>query len=234
MPAQKTALVTGANRGIGLEVARQLAEKGFHVFLTARNPDSGSKAATTLQKQGGKVSFVELDVANTESIKRAAKEVADVTDHLDVLVNNAGVLEDSDGDVLQTDPERVLKTIDTNAVGPLRVTQAFAPLLAKSDSGRVINVSSGAGALHDMDSYAPAYSISKTALNAVTRQLAAAFKSKGVAVNSVSPGWVRTDMGGSGAPRSVEQGADGIVWLAINAPQDLTGQFVHDRRTIQW
>jgi len=234
MPAQKTALVTGANRGIGLEVARQLAEQGFHVFLTARNRDSGSKAATTLQKQGGKVSFVELDVANTESIKRAAKEVADATDHLDVLVNNAGVLEDSDGDVLQTDPERVLKTIDTNAVGPLRVTQAFAPLLAKSDSGRVINVSSGAGALHDMDSYAPAYSISKTALNAVTRQLAAAFKSKGVAVNSVSPGWVRTDMGGSGAPRSVEQGADGIVWLAINAPQDLTGQFVHDRRTIQW
>ena len=234
MSAQRTALVTGANRGIGLEVSRQLAGKGFHVFLTARNRKAGIKAAAALQEQGGKVTFVELDVVNPESIKRAAKEVAAAINHLDVLVNNAGVLANSDGDVLQTDPVVVLKTIDTNALGPLRVTQAFARLLGKSDSGRVINVSSGAGALHDMDNYAPAYSISKTALNAVTRQLAAALKSKGVAVNSVSPGWVRTDMGGTGAPRSVGQGADGIRWLATKAPKDLTGQFVQDRNTIPW
>src|SRR6266480_4024496 len=122
MSAQRTALVTGANRGIGLEVSRQLAGKGFHVFLTARNRKAGIKAAAALQEQGGKVTFVELDVANPESIKRAAKEVAAAINHLDVLVNNAGVLADSDGDVLQTDPVVVLKTIDTNALGPLRVT----------------------------------------------------------------------------------------------------------------
>jgi NAD(P)-dependent dehydrogenase (short-subunit alcohol dehydrogenase family) len=128
----------------------------------------------------------------------------------------------------------VLKTIDTNALGPLRVTQAFAPLLLKSESARVINVSSGAGALHDMDNYAPAYSISKTTLNAVTRQLAATLQRKGVAVNSVSPGWVRTKMGGTGAPRSIKQGAEGIVWLALKAPKDLTGQFIQDHHPIPW
>jgi len=234
MPVEKTALVTGANRGIGLEVSRQLARKGFRVFLTARNHVAGSKAAAILHQEGGKVSFVELDVANRDSIRRAAKEVAGATDHLDALINNAGVLPESDGDVLQTDPETLLQTINTNALGPLRVVQAFTPLLARSNSGRIINVSSGAGALHDMENYAPAYSISKTALNAVTRQLAAAFKNKGVTVNSVSPGWVRTDMGGSGAPRSVEQGADGIVWLATEAPEDLTGQFIQDGQTIPW
>lgn len=234
MSAQRTALVTGANQGIGLEVARQLAAKGFHVFLTARNAEAGAKAAASLQEHGVTVSFVELDVADAQSVERAAKTVASTVNHLDVLVNNAGVLEDEDADVLQTDARVVLKSIDTNALGPLRVTQAFAPLLEKSESGRVINVSSGAGALHDMDSYAPAYSISKTTLNAVTRQLAAAFKNKGVVVNAVSPGWVRTKMGGPGAPRTVKQGAEGIVWLALKAPKDLTGQFIQDHGPIPW
>ncbi|MDB6108890.1 MAG: short-chain dehydrogenase/reductase [Pedosphaera sp.] len=234
MAKQKTALVTGANKGIGLEIARELAERGFHVFLSARKRDAGLKAAAMVQKQGAKADFVELDVSDPASVKRAAKEVAAAADHLDVLVNNAGMHEDGDGDVLTTDPKLVRETIETNALGPLRVTQAFWPLLAKSDAGRIINVSSGVGALHDMESYAPAYSISKTALNAVTRQSAAALKSKGVAVNSVTPGWVRTDMGGTGAPRSVQEGADSVVWLATEAPKDLTGQFVQDRRVIPW
>ena len=234
MSAQRIALVTGANQGIGLEVARQLAAKGFHVFLTARDAEAGAKAAASLQEHGVTVSFVQLDVADPQSVERAAKTVAAAIDRLDVLVNNAGLLEDSEGDVLQTDPCLVLKTIDTNALGPLRVTQAFAALLEKSEGGRVINVSSGAGALHDMNSYAPAYSISKTTLNAVTRQLAAALKSRGVVVNAVSPGWVRTKMGGAGAPRSVKQGAEGIVWLALKAPKDLTGQFIQDHGPIPW
>lgn len=234
MSTQRTALVTGANQEMGLEVVRQLAGKGFRVFLTARNAETGSKAAGLLQEQGADVSFVQLDIADPQSIKRAAKEISATIGHLDVLVNNAGVLEDSAGDALQTDPRLVLKTIEINALGPLRVTQVFAALLAKSESGRVINVSSGAGALHDMNSYAPAYSISKTTLNAVTRQLASALKSQGVAVNSVCPGWVRTRMGGAAAPRSVKQGAEGIVWLALKAPKDLTGQFIQDRRPIPW
>ena len=233
MAKQKTALVTGANKGIGLEIARQLAAKGFHVFLAARKRKAGLKAAAMLQK-GGKGDFVELDVNDPASVQRAAKEVAAATDQLNVLVNNAGMLEDGDGDVLKTDPKLVQETIETNTLGPLRVTQAFWPLLAKNRSGRIINVSSGAGALNDMETYAPAYSISKTALNAVTRQTAAALKSKGVAVNSITPGWVRTDMGGTGAPRSVQEGADTVVWLATEAPKDLTGQFIQDRRVTPW
>ena len=220
--AQKTVLITGANKGIGFEVARQLSEKGFHVFLAARRLDAGNNAAAVLQKKGAKVSFVELAVDKPESILQAAREVAAQTDHLDVLVNNAAILLDEKRSVWEADAALMQKTLATNTIGPLLVAQAFHVLLSKRDAGRVINVSSGAGALNEMAGYAPACSISKTALNAVTVQLAAALKRKGIAVNSVCPGWVRTDMGGRHAPRSVEQGADTIVWLATEAPQNLT------------
>jgi NAD(P)-dependent dehydrogenase (short-subunit alcohol dehydrogenase family) len=234
MNTSKTALITGANRGIGFEVARQLAEKGFHVFLTARRREAGEKAAAALQKDGAKASFVELDVSDPESLARAAQEVAATVDHLDVLVNNAAILEDEHLSVLEISAELMQRTLTVNTTGPLLVAQTFYPLLAKSDFGRVINVSSGAGALGEMGTYSPAYSISKTALNAVTVQLANAFRRKGIAVNSVCPGWVRTDMGGRYAPRSVAQGANTIVWLATEAPKSLTGKFLRDRKVIQW
>ena len=229
-----TALITGANKGIGFEVARQLGERGFHLFVAARNHDAGLNAAATLQKSGTKVSSVDLDVTSPKSIHNAAESVAEQTDHLDVLVNNAAILEDGDANILAVDAALAEKTFVTNTLGPLRVTQAFLPLLTKSRAARIINVSSGAGQLSDMETYAPAYSISKTALNAVTRQLAAALRDKGIAVNSVCPGWVRTDMGGPNAPRSVAEGADTIVWLATDAPRDLTGQFFRDRQEIPW
>lgn len=228
----KTALITGAYRGLGFEVARQLAERDFHVFVTARRRDAGLKAVSTIQKSGGKVAFVELDVADAKNIRNAAENVAGQVDHLDVLVNNAALLEDGDANVLEVNSDLVLRTFTTNVLGALRVAQAFAPLLAKSESGRIINVSSGAGQLSDMGTYAPAYSVSKAALNAVTGQLAAALPR--CAVNSVCPGWVRTEMGGPNAPRSVEEGADTIVWLATEAPQELTGKFLRDREVIPW
>jgi NAD(P)-dependent dehydrogenase (short-subunit alcohol dehydrogenase family) len=153
---------------------------------------------------------------------------------LDVLINNAAIIADGDQDVLTIKPEIVARTIETNALGALRVSQAFLPQLLKSSAGRIVNVSSGAGQLSDMGTWAPAYSASKTSLNAITCLLAAALQEKGIAVNSVCPGWCRTEMGGASAPRSVEEGAAGIVWLAADAPQEKTGLFWRDKEVIPW
>jgi NAD(P)-dependent dehydrogenase (short-subunit alcohol dehydrogenase family) len=223
-------LVTGAYKGIGLEVVRQLAARGACVYLTARKSEEGERAAGSIK---GDVHFLPLDVSVRSSIENAARLLSRQVNHLDVLVNNAAVLLDDGGSVLDLDGDTALKTFATNTVGPLLVTQAFEPMLAKSKGPRVINVSSGAGQLAEgLQDWAPAYSMSKTALNALTQHFAAALPN--FAVNSVSPGWVRTDMGGKAAPLSVEEGADTIVWLALDAPQKITGQFLRERREIAW
>jgi NAD(P)-dependent dehydrogenase (short-subunit alcohol dehydrogenase family) len=230
----KTALITGSNKGIGYEVARQLKRQGFRVFIAARNTDAGQKAAKALQDGGRKAEFLLLDVADPDSIAAAAHEFGTRANHLDVLVNNAAILENADISVLDVSRGELERTWRTNTLGPLLVTQAFAPFLRKSEAARVINVSSGWGALSEMKDEAPAYGISKAALNAVTRQFAAAFAPHKIPVNSVCPGWVRTDMGGPNATRSVAEGADTIVWLATEAPLSLTGQFLRDRQPIPW
>jgi NAD(P)-dependent dehydrogenase (short-subunit alcohol dehydrogenase family) len=232
MRNQKTALVTGANKGIGFEVARQLARLGLKIFLGARNPKAGRAAAEKLSG-GGEVIFLEIDVSDAGSIRRAAEEFSRQQKHLDVLVNNAGILLDDDKSALDVTPEIFEETLRTNTLGPWLVAQAFAPLLEKSSAPRIVNVSSGGGQLEDgADGWAPCYCVSKTALNGVTAQLAAALPK--FAVNSVCPGWVRTDMGGENATRSIGEGAASIVWLATDAPQDLTGKFVQDRKVIPW
>jgi len=229
----KTVLVTGANKGIGREVASQLARKGFHVFVAARNPDAGRKAADEIAKQSGKATFIEVDVTDNASVRAAAREFSKIADHLDVLVNNAGIMMDGDDAILEVSDNIFRRTIETNVLGALRATRAFTPLLVKSKAPRVINVSSSGGQLTGgADGWSPAYCISKTALNGVTSQLAAALPK--FAVNSVCPGWVRTDMGGRNATRSLEEGADTIVWLASEAPQGLTGKFLRDRKEIPW
>jgi NAD(P)-dependent dehydrogenase (short-subunit alcohol dehydrogenase family) len=229
----KTALITGANKGIGREVARQLGAKGFHVFVGARNTKAGRKAAEEFAKEGGRATFLEIDVSDNESVAAAVREFSNIEDHLDVLVNNAGIIVDGDDAVLEISDDLLRKTLETNTLGALRVARAFAPLLRKSKAPRVINVSSGGGQLTGgADGWAPAYCISKTALNGVTVQLAAALPK--FAMNSVCPGWVRTEMGGENASRSVEEGADTIVWLASEAPQQLTGKFLRDRKEIPW
>jgi len=229
----KTALITGANKGIGNEVARQLAAKGFHVFVGARNAKAGRKATEEIAKICGKGTFLEIDVADKDSVTTAAREFSNIEDRLDVLVNNAGIIADGDNAILEISDDLFRKTLETNTLGALRVTRAFVTLLRKSKAPRVINVSSGGGQLTGgADGWAPAYCISKTALNGVTVQLAAALPK--FAVNSVCPGWVRTEMGGKNASRSVEEGADTIVWLASEAPQDLTGKFLRDRKEIPW
>jgi len=228
--APKIALVTGAYKGIGLEVVRQLAARGVRVYLTARRREAGEKAVASIK---GDVHFLPLDVSDPASIESAVRALARQTEHLDVLVNNAAILLDDGGNVLDLDGDTALKTFATNTIGPMLVTQAFQPLLAQSKEPRVINVSSGAGQLAEgLQDWAPAYSMSKTALNALTQHFAAALRR--FAVNAVSPGWVRTDMGGASAPLSVEQGADTIVWLALDAPQTLTGKFLRERAEIAW
>ena len=242
---QRIALVTGANKGIGFEVARQLVREGFRVFLGARDEKAGKAAADKLNKETGSassdlvtrhmspVTALRIDIADPQSIKSAAEEFGKQSDRLDALVNNAGIALDEDKDVLTTTPEVFETTLRTNTLGALLVSQAFVPFLKKSDAPRIVNVSSGGGQLDGgADGWAPAYCISKTALNGVTVQLAAALPK--FAVNSVCPGWVRTDMGGSNATRSVAEGASGIVWLACEAPQSLTAKFVKDRKVIPW
>jgi Short-chain dehydrogenases of various substrate specificities len=225
------ALITGANKGIGLEVVRQLASRGWRVFLTGRSLASVRKAASAL---GSSVVPVPLDITSRISIEAAFSVVSQAVQHLDVLINNAGILDHDEGSVFELHPQRLRRMFETNTIGALLVTQTFLPLLRKSESGRIINVSSGAGQLSDMGTWAPAYSISKTALNGVTGQFAAALRDSNIAVNSVCPGWVKTDMGGDEAPLSVEQGADTIVWLATEAPQSMTGLFIRDRKPIPW
>src|SRR5438046_7487640 len=205
MRNQKTALVTGANKGIGFEVARQLARRGFRVFLGARNEKAGRAAAEKLRGEGDVV-FLKIDVSDADSIRAAAAELARQSDRLDVLVNNAGILLDEDKSALTITPEIFEKTMRTNTLGPWLVAQAFTALLKKSSAPRIVNVSSGGGQLEDgADGWAPGYCVSKTALNGVTVQLAAVLPK--FAINSVCPGWVRTEMGGEGAPRAGAEGA---------------------------
>ncbi len=193
--------------------------------MGARNAGAGHAAAEAIAKSGGRATFLKIDVADDANITAAAREFSKGVNYLDVLVNNAGIITDGDHAILEVSDELLRKTLETNTLGALRVTRAFAPLLAKSKAPRVINVSSGGGQLTGgADGWAPAYCISKTALNGVTSQLAAALPK--AAVNSVCPGCVRTDLGGRNATRSVEEGANTIVWLATDAPQNLTGKFL--------
>ena len=218
----KTALVTGSNRGIGLEIARQLAESGFQVIVSGRNQKSVEEAASSLGKENRKVVPLTMDVSDIRSTRRGVELTARQISHLYVLVNNAGILLDESKSLLKASPETVHATLNTNALGPLFVTIEFLPLLGKGS--RVINVSSGSGEIGTgMSAYAPIYSISKTALNAVTCQLSHALRGKGIAVNAMCPGWVRTSMGGMMASRSVKKGAETAVWLAPEAPIGETG-----------
>ncbi|HYG21365.1 MAG TPA: SDR family NAD(P)-dependent oxidoreductase [Verrucomicrobiae bacterium] len=231
-PTAKTVLITGANRGIGFETARQLANRGFHVVIGARSEDQGTKAVRKLEHVGN-VSFLLVDVSESESIDAAAAQFAAIGS-LDVLINNAGIYPDEGISILNISRAQIASTLQTNTLGALEMTQAFVPYLKQSQGGRVINVSSAYGQLDGMSSKVPGYCLSKMALNGVTIMFAQALKEHGIAVNSMCPGWVRTDMGGSSAPRSVEEGADTAVWLAAEADQNLTGRFFRDRKPIEW
>jgi NAD(P)-dependent dehydrogenase (short-subunit alcohol dehydrogenase family) len=227
-PLSPIALVTGANRGIGFEVSRQLARAGMRVLMGARDQAKGEAAAAALAREGGDVEAVRLDVADAAQIRALDPRLGAV----DVLVNNAGVDYDTDQSALFADLVRVRKTFETNLFGAWAMAEAVAPGMRARRWGRIVNVSSGAGSLTRMGPGAPGYSASKAAMNALTRLLAAELAGSGVLVNSVCPGWVATDMGGGGRP--VSEGAAGVVWAATLPDEGPTGGFFRDGRPQAW
>jgi len=227
-------LITGANKGIGFETARQIGAAGWQVVISARRKDAGREAAAALAKKGAAATFLELDVASTPSIARAAAEFGKNFEKLEVLINNAGIYPDEGLNILTITREQLAGTFQTNTFGALAVTQAFLPFLRKATGSRVINMSSGYGQLGSLTPDVPSYCLSKLGLNGITLMLSRALQDDGIAVNSMSPGWVRTEMGGAAAPRSVEQGADTAVWLATLPDDGPTDGFYYDRQRIPW
>ena len=231
----RIAVVTGGNKGLGFEICRQLAVQGIHVVLTERDETRGLRAVKTLQEHNLNVIFHPVDVTNDRSVRTLGTYMARTHGGCDILVNNAGIsLRGSGRSVLTTPLEDFEVTLDTNFYGALRMCQSLVPLMQKRRYGRVVNLSSGMGQLDDMEDGWAAYRVSKTALNALTRMVAAATADDGVLVNSVCPGWVRTDMGGPSASRGVRKGAETAVWLATLPNNGPSGGFFRDREAIPW
>ncbi len=232
MAERRIAIVTGANRGIGLEVVRQLAQRDYIVVLGSRDLAKGEDAAKRL-RMGERVLARRLDVIDQASIDELRDEVSGTFGSLDALVNNAAILYDTWHKASGADLDVVREALDTNLFGSWRMCQAFLPLLRRSTHGRIVNVSSEAGSLAEMGGGTPAYAVSKVALNALTRMLAAELRSDHILVNSVSPGWVATDMGGAGG-RPVSEGAASVVWAVELPDGGPTGGFFRDGRPVPW
>ncbi len=229
--------MTGGNRGIGLAITRQLAKLGTHdVIIGARDLHLAEREAEKIARNSTTVVTIELDVTKQESVENAALMVKSKFGRLDVLVNNAGILIDESNRPNETSLDVVRETLDTNLLGPWRMYKTFSPLMKRNNYGRIVNVSSGAGTMESISEslYAPAYSLSKFALNGLTMMIARETNGTNILVNSMDPGWVRTNMGGSSAPRSVDQGADTAVWLATLPDDGPTGGFFRDRKRANW
>jgi NAD(P)-dependent dehydrogenase (short-subunit alcohol dehydrogenase family) len=231
---ERIALVTGANRGIGLEVCRQLADHGLTVILTSRNFHKGHGAAEELRTSGANVVYHQMDVTDADSIQKTHDFVKREFGRLDVLVNNAGIYPDEGVSVLDVAIKDIRDAFEINTLGALLTSQTFVPLMIDNNYGRLVNVSSGAGAITGMGGYTTAYKMSKVALNALTRILAQETGRHNIKVNAMCPGWVKTDMGGPAAHRTVEEGADTVVWLATLPDGGPTNGFFRDRQPINW
>ncbi len=238
---EKIAIVTGGNRGIGFEICRQLAEKGILVILTSRDEKKGLMACEQLQKEELPVRFYPLDVDHAASIEKLVIFLEKEFDRCDILINNAGIFpdkkesqEDEYPSIFKVKIETIHRAMTTNVCGPLLLCQAVVPLMKKNNYGRIVNISSGLGQLNEMNGGYPAYRISKTAINVLTRIFNDELLRYNILINSMCPGWVRTEMGGPNAPRSVEEGADTAVWLATLPDDGPRGKFFRDCKEIPW
>lgn len=238
MAETRIAIVTGANRGIGLETVRQLARQGLIAVLCARDAEKGNAAAATLASEGLEPPVVALEVTDADSVQAAVAKVMELYGRIDVLVNNAAILKEGfspeDASVFDAPADLVIETFKTNTLGPLQLIQAVVPHMKTLGYGRIVNVSSGAGQLADMGGGFPAYRMSKAALNALTRITAAELGPGDIKINSMCPGWVRTELGGPNATRSVDKGAETAVWLATLPEEGPTGGFFRDMKPIPW
>jgi NAD(P)-dependent dehydrogenase (short-subunit alcohol dehydrogenase family) len=234
MAEQRIALVTGGNRGIGLEVCRQLAGLGIRVILGSRDTARGVAAAGELAAERLPVEARQLDVASAKSISECMNWVRRDVGRLDILVNNAGIMiEEGDADPME-EIEIIRETMQTNVYGPFLLSRLAIPIMKSRRYGRIVNLSSGMGSLAEMGAGYIAYRLSKAGINVVTRVTAAETEGMGILVNSVDPGWVQTGMGGRGATRTVEKGAETVVWLATAPDNGPTGAFFRDRKAIAW
>ena len=231
---KRVGLVTGANRGIGLEICRQLGEAGYAVVLGSRDAARGEKAAAELRAEGLEVHVQELDVTDAAAARRVAAFVEGELGRLDALVNNAAIALDPEDSLETVDPEVMRQTLETNFLGVLHGCQAFLPMMRRQEYGRIVNVSSGRGSFSKLAAGGPCYRISKTALNALTVILADELKETNVLVNAMTPGWVRTRLGGLKAPRSTAEGAETAVWLAMLPDDGPRGKFFRDREEFPW
>ena len=232
---KRVAVVSGGNKGIGFEICRQLAERGLRVVLTSRDAAKGNAAQQKLSEGGKDVVFHRLDVDSDNSVAELARYLETEQGRVDVLVNNAGIAIDKPGEgVLTTSLNTFRKTLETNFFGALRMCQAIVPIMQHGHYGRIVNLSSGLGQLDEMGDGTAAYRTSKAALNTLTRMVAAAVSGEDILVNSMCPGWVRTDMGGPNAARGVETGAETAIWLAMLPHGGPTGGFFRDKKAIPW
>lgn len=230
----KVAIVTGGNRGIGLEICRALARNGVHVVLGSRELAAGEQAAERLRQEGGAVEARALDVDLDASVLELASWSEERFGRVDILVNNAAILIDRVPTAMDLEPATLMQMLDTNVCGPLRLARAVAPAMRRSGHGRIVNMSSVLGQVGIAGSNRPAYRLTKLALNGLTRMLAEDLAQDRITVNAATPGWVRTRMGGDEAPRNAEQGADTPVWLALLPDDGPTGGLFMDRKPIPW
>ncbi|MGE0052570.1 MAG: SDR family NAD(P)-dependent oxidoreductase [Hyphomicrobium sp.] len=238
MRTNSVALVTGGNRGLGKEIARQLSRLGMRTIIGARDEKKGADAAAELTSNGFQTASVVLDVDLADSVSEAVSRVTADFGNIEILINNAGIAIESLNPILSTflsiSPDVALKTFSTNTLGPMRMMQAVLPHMAENNYGRIVNVSSRAGQLQELRQGLAAYRMSKTALNSLTRAVAAEYAQQNIKINCMCPGWIRTAMGGNAAPLTAEEGADTAIWLATLPSDGPTGGFYRSRQLLQW